>query len=112
MRSLVLASAATVGLLAFGEPANAQVMFGTGQTVIGTRGLPPGPFTSGYYSPYPGALYSPFAQPQRVNSFVVGPRFVTPVFSSGFIDPRFNFAPGFRTFPSGGFSGRSRFNRW
>jgi hypothetical protein len=110
MRSLVLAAAAA-GLLASGTPAGAQLMPGTGQTVIGTRGLPPGPFTSGYYSPYPGALYSPFARPQVITNFSASPRFYIPGYTGGYYGPGFGYTPRYSGYPGGGYSGRTRYYR-
>lgn len=55
MKLLALASAVIV--LGFAERADAQ-------NVIGTYGTPGAPL--GYYSPYPGTLYSPFRQPAPV----------------------------------------------
>jgi hypothetical protein len=111
MRSLVLAAAVAVGLLAFGTPAGAQMVLRTGPTVIGTAGLPPGPFTSGYYSPYPGALYSPFARPQPVTSFAVSPRLFTPGYGGGYFGPGFGYVPRYSTFPAGGYYGRTWYYR-
>lgn len=68
MRTLVIgAVVAIVGGFGLAGQANAQV--------IGTYGTPHA--NLGYYSPYPGALYSPYRQP-------------TPIYTHSY-----NFNPGF-----------------
>jgi hypothetical protein len=70
-RFALAAILAGVGLVLFASAADAQVVIGTRAayapgTVVSPYGViaPPTPttvYTSGYYSPYPGYLYSPFA---------------------------------------------------
>jgi len=75
MRTFVIGGMAAVLGLAFAGRADAQV--------IGTYGTSGAPL--GYYSPYPGPLYSPFRQP-------------TPMYNPGFY-PAYNggpyYQPGF-----------------
>ena len=111
MRTLVITAALTVGTLAFAGRADAQY-------VIGTRGTTAS--SLGYYSPYPGALYSPFAAPPRVSSYgysgFAQPRFispfVTPSYGTTFVSPGYYgggygvnrySSPGFYTGPRYGY---------
>ena len=71
-RLATVATAALLGVAALAEPASAQVVIGTRPiyaqgTVVTPYGVvspsvntPGAAYTSGYYSPYPGYLYSPF----------------------------------------------------
>jgi hypothetical protein len=84
-------------MLAFAGRADAQI-------IIGTRGTPSA--SLGYYSPYPGTLYSPFAAPApRVYSGFVQPwyqgQLVAPTYRSTIVSPRYYgvtriYSPGLR----------------
>jgi hypothetical protein len=105
MRSLALAGAVVIGMAAFAGRADAQMR------VIGTRGTPAA--SLGYYSPYPGALYSPFAAPapRAYSGFVqpwyqgqfVAPRYGTTVVSPGYYGVTRSYSPGFHVAPRTGF---------
>jgi hypothetical protein len=69
MPRIAAVAVALVGLAALAPPANAQVVIGTrpsyAPAVVTPYGVVNpgfgGVVTSGYYSPYPGYLYSPYA---------------------------------------------------
>ncbi len=100
IKTMTLTGAIALGLFGFADRAEAQV--------IGTRGTSLAPL--GYYSPYPGALYSPFASPPRVYSGFVQPWYqgplVAPTYRSSFVSPGYygytrSYSPGyFYTKPS------------
>jgi hypothetical protein len=92
MRTFALAAVlAVVGGLGFADRANAQI-------IVGTRGTPDAAL--GYYSPYPGTMYSPFRAPAPVYS---SPGFgFRPNFNNGVIvAPNYYYANGY---PGGGFT--------
>lgn len=92
--------AALAAVLALADAGRADAQF-----IIGTKGTSNASF--GYYSPYPGAMYSPFAAPTgNRGTFAPGlPVGLIPVSGpnvTGFIGPN-GFSPGFTvtTFPNG-----------
>ena len=103
MRNLTLVGALALGMFAFTGRAEAQV--------IGTRGTSLAPL--GYYSPYPGALYSPFASPPRVYSGFVQPWYQGPLVAPSYgnfgtvVSPRYyglsrSYGSGFHVSPQYG----------
>lgn len=114
MRRFALAAVlAAVALLGLGTTADAQVVIGTRPayapgTVVSPGGIiGPGLTTggaipmTGYYSPYPGYLYSPFANQPAFNNFYNPYGYGMGGFGYG------NYYGGFNTF--GGFN--NGFNR-
>ena len=99
LRNITLAGALAVGMVAFSGRAEAQL--------IGTRGTTLAPL--GYYSPYPGALYSPFASPPRAYSGFVQPWYQTPFVAPSYgrsviVSPRYyglsrSYSSGFHVSP-------------
>jgi hypothetical protein len=107
LKNLAVAGALVMGVVGFAGTADGQV--------IGTRGTSLAPL--GYYSPYPGALYSPFASPPRVYGFAQ-PRYVSPFVTPGFgttvVSPRYyglsrSYSPGFHASPH---YGHRSYRRW
>ncbi len=81
----LVAMLAVLAVLGLSGGANAQV-------IIGTQGTPSA--SLGYYSPYPGALYSPFRQPAVVpNGGFNTNRFYGGSFSNGYTITRFPGQP-------------------
>jgi hypothetical protein len=116
-RFAVAAVLAGVGLVAFASSADAQVVIGTRPayapgTVVSPYGVisPPAPVItdasmSGYYSPYPGYMYSPFA-----NSGLPGGYSYSPYYGYG---GAYTYRPRYYTSPPGGvLYGRSYYPRF
>jgi hypothetical protein len=110
LRNITLAGALALGMVAFAGRADAQV--------LGTRGTTLAPL--GYYSPYPGALYSPFASPPpRAYSGFVQPWYQGQLIAPSYgrtviVNPRYyglsrSYSPGFYVSPR---YGHHSFRRW
>jgi hypothetical protein len=85
MRTFVISAALAVfGMSAFADQANAQI-------IVGTRGTPDAAL--GYYSPYPGTMYSPFRAPAPVYGTPGGFR---PNFNNGvLVSPNYYYPNGY-----------------
>lgn len=119
----IVAALAMLGSLGLAGRADAQVYGTRGATMPG-GGAP----TLGYYSPYPGALYSPFRQapafaggpafggtyggPGFGQPFGGGPAFISPGYPNGFTVTRFPTYRPMAPYRGGAFAGGQAFRRW
>jgi len=110
MRFATAAAVALLGLAAFAPPADAQVVIGTRPAyapvvtpygVVNPGAVTTGVVTAGYYSPYPGYVYSPFV----TNNYIGGYGYGYPAYYGG-------YSGGYGYRPRYGYPMGGRYHRW
>jgi hypothetical protein len=104
---------AAAGVLGSGGGADAQVVVGTYGAPTATS-YPPGLYSpGGYYAPYPGTMYSPFAHsaaPAVVPAGYYRPAYASPIYAGGYTTPYYHRGPAYTPYYGGARYGSYR--RW